>query len=176
MLYVALVVMVIMMLAGVSLLRSAGMGQGVAGNVAFKQNATSAGEMGVTDAMGYVGKATALDKEKDQEANGYFATWDEAFDYKTFAWDTSKFVQVSTRDDGNGDKVRYVVHRLCKNVGSLAGNDCVSVMDSTTLGLGGGGASGASGIAAAPPAPYFRVTSRIDGPRGTVSYTQVIVK
>ena len=43
-LYVALIVMIAMMLAGVAMLRSVGTGVGVAGNLAFKQNATLAGD------------------------------------------------------------------------------------------------------------------------------------
>ena len=180
-LYVALVVMIVMMLAGVAVLRSVGTGQGVAGNLAFKQNATSAGDRAAVAVLGYLRPAppasaptqTAL--AVDLPAQGYFASWNPAFDPDTFAWDTDPSVVQATANDGNGNRVRYVVHRLCRNVGALAGNDCVSVMDGATLGTSGGGAS-FSGIAPPPPAPYFRITTRIDGPSNTVSYTQVLVK
>jgi hypothetical protein len=181
-LYVALVVMVIMMLAGVAVLRSVGAGQGVAGNLAFKQNATSAGDFGVTKAMGYLAPANAALVPApavlgvDLPAQGYFASWNDAFNPATFAWDTDPSVVVATADDGTGNEVRYVIHRLCSTAGStLSPNVCVSVMDGATLGTGGGGAS-TTGIAPPPASPYYRVTTRIKGPRNTVSYTQVVMK
>ncbi len=184
-LYVALVVMVGMMLAGVALLRSVGAGQSVAGNLAFKQNATSAGDRGVNGALSYLRPASAASTPSSAElaANqpnkGYFASWDPNFNPLTYDWDgnTSAAGPVieATANDGTGNRVRYVVHRLCANAGALSGNNCVSVMDGTTLGTAGGGAS-ATGIAPPPPPPYFRITTRIDGPRNTVSYTQVVMK
>ncbi len=180
-LYVALMVMIVMMLAGVALLRAVGSGQGVAGNLAFKQNATSAGDRASVTALAYFRPAVAASAPTQAAlaanlpAQGYFASWTPGFDPNTFAWDTDPSVVQATANDGNGNRVRYVVHRLCRNVGALSGNDCVSVMDGATLGGAGGGAS-FSGIAPPPPPPYFRLTTRIDGPRNTVSYTQVVMK
>lgn len=179
-LYVALVVMIGMMLAGVAVLRSVGSGQSVAGNLAFKQNATSAGDLGVNSAAQYLSPANAASAPStaqlaaDQAANGYFAAWDPNFNPITFNWDTNPAV-ITLPDDGSGNVVSYVIHRLCRNAGALDGNDCVSAMGGTTLGLGGGGAS-STGIAPPAPPPYFRITTRIRGPRNTVSYTQVVMK
>jgi Tfp pilus assembly protein PilX len=180
-LYIALVVMVVMMLAGVAVLRSVGAGQGVAGNLAFKQNATSAGDRGVVAALAYLRPAAAASAPSaatlaaDQSAAGYFASWTPAFDPANFAWDTDPAVVEATANDGTGNRVRYVIHRLCRSPGALEGNVCVEVHDASTLEVAGGGAS-SSGIAPPPPPPYFRVTTRVDGPRNTVSYTQIIMK
>ena len=198
-LYVALVVMVIMMLAGVAVLRSVGSGQGVAGNLAFKQNATSAGDLAATAAAVYLKPASpALPPSTvtlgvDLPAQGYLAEWGPSatsppdplcypppllpyptFDPNTFLWDTCPAVVQATADDGTGNRVRYVIHRMCAVAGpNVAPNVCVSVMDNNTLGAGGGG----TGSVAAPIlSPYFRVTTRIDGPRHAVSYTQVMMK
>lgn len=179
-LYVALVVMIGMMLAGVAVLRSVSSGQSVAGNLAFKQNATSAGDLGVAQAMAYLSPAnvasapTTATLGANQTANGYFSTWDPTFNPTTFDWDTNPAV-IKLPDDGTGNVVSYVIHRLCRNTGTLDGNDCVSAMGGTTLGLGGGGAS-STGIAPPAPPPYFRITTRTVGPRNTVSYTQVVMK
>jgi len=43
-LFVALIVLIIMTLAGLALLRQMGVGTSIAGNVAFKENATSVAE------------------------------------------------------------------------------------------------------------------------------------
>jgi hypothetical protein len=186
-LYVALVVMVVMMLAGVAVLRSVGTGQGVAGNLSFKQNATSGGDRGVNAALGYLRPAIAASAPTtaqlavDHPGQGYFSTWGPAtpagaqpapFNPFTFDWDNDPTVVVATANDGTGNRVRYVIHRLCN---PDPPNECVAVMDGQTLGTAGGGAS-ATSIAPPPPPPYFRVTTRIDGPRNTVSYTQVVMK
>jgi Tfp pilus assembly protein PilX len=206
--YVALVVMVLMMLAGVAVLRAVVSGQGVAGNLSFKQNATSAADRGVVAAMGFLAPALAASAPStatlgvDLPAQAYFAEWGPSatsapdplcyapavapalyptFDPATFLWDTCPSVQQATADDGTHNKVRYIIHRLCSMPGPLdppppsPPNDCVSVIDDTTLGTAGGGTS-YTGIASPPPPPYFRVTTRVDGPRNTVSYTQVVVK
>lgn len=184
-LYVALVIMVAMMLAGVALLRSVGAGQSVAGNLAFKQNATSAGDRGVNGAMNYLRPASAasvpssVELAANQPTKGYFASWDPNFNPLTYPWDANTSaagpVIEATPNDGTGNRVRYVVHRLCANAGALEGNNCISVTDGTTLNTGVSGAS-AGKIPDPPLPPYFRITTRIDGPRNTVSYTQVVMK
>jgi Tfp pilus assembly protein PilX len=198
-LYVALVVMVVMMLAGVSLLRSAGTGQGVAGNLAFKQNATSGGERGVNEAISSVKGASTVQLAGDNTLPGfipllgYFASWGPVtpggpqpppFDPATFAWDNNPALSPATVDSSTGNSVVYVIHRLCPcsvapgqacPTVPVTINACVLVMDGQSLGTAGGGAS-SSGVSAAAPPPYFRVTTRTVGPRNTVSYTQVVFK
>lgn len=188
-LYVALVVMVVMMLAGVAVLRSVGTGQGVAGNLSFKQNATAAGDRGVTAALAYLHPANAAsapsttDLASDHADKAYFAAWgpNPGFDPIGYDWDGNTSangpVIEATPDDGTGNRVRYVIHRLCNLALPLtdATIRCVSAMGGTTLGVGGGGAN-ISTITNPPPPTYFRVTTRIDGPRNTVSYTQVVLQ
>ena len=115
----------------------------------------------------------------DDSTKGYLASWDPTFNPLTYAWDANTSaagpVIEAIADDGTGNRVRYVIHRLCANVGPLQGNNCVLAMDGQTLGAGGGGA-GSSQIAPAPPSSYYRVTTRVDGPRNTVSYTQVVMR
>ncbi len=173
-LYVALVVMVAMMLIGVSVLRSVGNGVGVVGNLAFKQNATMAADRGVEAALPWLVTKTSADLHVDDAAHGYFATWDASFNPLTFDWGAAA-VQDATASlpggrDSTGNRVRYVIHRLCRNVGSpqAGGQQCsvqgaMAIDPSTGLPLG------------APPRTLFRVTSRVDGPRDTVSYVQVVV-
>ncbi len=182
-LYIALAVMVVMMLAGVAVLRSVGTGQGVTGNLAFKQNATSAGDRGVVAANTFLRpappapKPTTAELAVDQPNKGYFASWDAAFNPVTYDWDANTSaagpVLEAVADDGTHNRVRYVIHRMCRNVGPLdPPNVCVAVVDSKTpKDMSGAG----NPLEPALPA-YFRITTRIDGPRNTVSYTQVLVQ
>jgi hypothetical protein len=197
--------MVVMMLAGVALLRSVGTGQGVAGNLSFKNNATSGSELGVNQAKAYLSPAptasapipppppTADDLKDDHPAEGYFASWGvtppsgqmPSFDPVSFAWDTDPGVKHATANDGTGNRVDYLIHRLCPckvipgapcPTVPVTMNACVRVMDGLTIGSGGGGVSATQGLPPQAPAPYYRITTRTVGPRDTVSYTQVLMK
>lgn len=170
-LYVAIVMVVAMMLVGVGMLRSVGSGGAVAGNLAFKQNATLAAERGVEKAIRYLTSVSSTTLESDQTANGYFATWRAgSFDPLTFDWDAAG-VQLATGDDGTGNKVRWVMHRLCSQTGSASpggAQECAR-HGTTATGIGGGISAGVE------QRILYRVTSRVDGPRNTVSYVQVVV-
>ena len=186
-LYVALVVLVGMMLIGVSLLRSVSAGQGVAGNLAFRQNATAAGDVAVATAIHWLRPSASgalppdsVALQTDIPANAYISSWDPFFNPTTFDWDCAVLNPCpvgSVNDDGTGNSVKYVIHRLCSNAGATdnPNNTCAVIMDGMSLGSGGGG-SGFSGIGSPPPVAYYRVTARILGPRNTVSYTQVIMQ
>ena len=184
-LYVALVVMIAMMLAGVAMLRSVGTGVAVAGNLSFKQNATLAGDRGAEGAVPWLLSKTAVDLYNSDAANGYSANWASTFNAaKTDAedlanpfdpvnnFDWSNAAVKTMPDDGSGNQVRYVIHRLCKLVGSSSGQlgqECAVQGDI-------GGTVDASGQSATrPPRVLYRVTTRIDGPRNSLSYVQVVV-
>lgn len=175
-LIVALVVLVVMSLAGLLMFRATGTGVEVAGNVGFKQNATSLGDLGVETGRAYLmGFATnAVPLNANDTAHGYYASWNDTFDPLTYDWD-GKSVEASA-NDGTGNRVRYVIHRLCKIPGAsnAPGQECAIPSAGSTLGTGGGGASGA-GFSGLVGQPYYRITSRVDGPRSTVSYVQVIM-
>ncbi|RZJ02308.1 MAG: hypothetical protein EOP39_22800 [Rubrivivax sp.] len=174
---IALVVLVAMSLAGLALLRSMSTGVAIAGNVAFKQNATSVGDLGLEAARLWLVTEGAKPGELLNVSNtdeGYHAAWSAGFDPLTYDWGTG--IKDYTADDGTGNRVRYVIHRLCSVEGSLsvAGQQCVIPTGEVEKGTGGGGASG-PGVSAAIKRPYFRVTARVDGPRDTVSYVQMVM-
>ncbi len=176
-LIIALVVLVAMSLAGLALLRNLSSGVAIAGNVAFKQNATSVGDLGLEAARDWLVKKGAEPGEKlntSDTANGYHALWSTGFNPLTFDWSTG--VKEQTADDGTGNRVRYIIHRLCSQEGTLssAGQQCVIPQGEVEKGSGGGGASGPS-VSAAIKRPYFRITARVDGPRDTVSYVQMVM-
>jgi len=61
---------------------------------------------------------------------------------------------------------------------NLPGQSCVRPSSLNAVGAGspiGAGGGGAAGPTVVIPRPYFRITSRIEGPRNTLSYVQVIV-
>ena len=78
-LFVAMIVLVVMALAGVAMVRQSGTGLSIAGNLAFKQAATSAGDYGTEAALNWwlpLRGTTALDT--DVAAEGYYSDWGAA--------------------------------------------------------------------------------------------------
>jgi type IV pilus assembly protein PilX len=172
-LIIALIVLVAMTLAGIALFRQVGTGLTIAGNLAFKQAATAAGDLGAEQARTWLLAQSGAVLQFDN-APGYYSSWDPAFDPATFDW-TNNAKVIGT--DGTGNTVSYVVHRLCTLAGASVndtGQQCV-VRGS----LLAGGSQGAVSYGVAPlnntVQPFFRVTSIVNGPRNTRSYVQVIM-
>jgi Tfp pilus assembly protein PilX len=186
-LFVALIVLVAMTLTGIALIRSVDTNVLVAGNLAFRQGATSAADWGIEAARTYLKTTIGANKaalDNDNPAAAYYATWQSGLDLvgtttTPFSW--SGAAQLVGTDTG-GNEVRYVVHRMCEASGatSAAGANCVKAS-------GGGGTTGTEGSTKgtvsygtlALPAStvvYYRVTVRVLGPRNTLSYVQAMLK
>ena len=195
-LFIALIVLVALALAGLALVRSVDTGVIVAGNLAFKQSATNAGDIGIEAARTWLNTNSGVLNSDNVLAGSaaYFANWQTNIDLtgtdpsKTdFDWNTNA-LQV-TADDGAGNRVRYVVHRLCEASNTApSSTTCVKVSSTSTGGgtTGGefsgrrgyevGGAAGSgSPFNLAASAVYYRITVRVDGPRNTVSYVQALM-
>ena len=193
-LFIALIVLVALALAGIALVRSVDTGVIVAGNLAFKQSATNAGDQGIEAAFSWLNSnKSILDSDNVSSTAAYFSNWQQNLDLtgtdpaKTdFDW-SANGLQVAA-DDGAGNRVRYVIHRLCatSNV-SAASTTCVKVSSTSTAstpGFGGeyggrrgyeiGGQPGGT-FSLTSAAVYYRITVRVDGPRNTVSYVQALV-
>jgi type IV pilus assembly protein PilX len=172
-LFIALIVLVAMTLAGIAMFRQIGSGVIIAGNIAFKENATSVGDFGIEAARAYLVGSGSSALQADQ-APGYISSWALTFNPTTHNWSSNS--TLVTSDDGTGNEVRYVIHRLCANPGSV--NDptqtCVTVGTASAGGSKGGGSYGVLPLSNTT-APYFRITARVTGPRNTVSYVQSIM-
>ena len=92
-LFVALIVLIIMTLAGLALLRQMSTGVSIAGNIAFKENATSVADRGTEVALQYLTlPTTAL--SADSLPDGYHSSWEngatDPTDPTAFPWDTGE--------------------------------------------------------------------------------------
>lgn len=178
--FVALVVLIVMTLAGLAMLRQMGGGVSIAGNLAFKQSATAVADAGIEQARVFVTTNAAPDF--DAPTLGYYSSWGSgAVDPQSADWATWWDAVSSARDivdAQTGNTVRYVMHRLCQTPGIASDDDtqrCSDAADSNSGGSKGGTSYG--GTAPKPKAqPYFRVTARVTGPRNTVSYTQIVMQ
>lgn len=182
-LFIALIVLVAMSLTGIALIRGVDTSVTVAGNLAFRQVATLAADRGVEQARTWLSSTTADKLYEDQpsgvsNSNGYWATMQSGFDLTAsdpnradFDWGTA----VNLGADANGNTVQYVIHRMCDTVGNPANISCIR----SVAGSGGGKPAGElkygtlalQGVAQV----LYRITTRVSGPRNTISYVQVMV-
>jgi Tfp pilus assembly protein PilX len=188
--FIALIVLVAMTLAGIAMMRSSGSAMLTAGNLGFRQNATASGDLGLEAARTWLSTMGPVPLEIRNPAVGYYATWNdkepfvagEVFD--PILWGASNWnnagraVQVNNgATDAAGNKVSFVIHRMCSLPGAASGTtapasqECVTVSDP---GRGGPKEAGQVSLTGTSQV-YFRVTARIEGPKNTVSYVQTMV-
>jgi type IV pilus assembly protein PilX len=172
--FVALVVLIVMTLAGLAMLRQMSSGVSIAGNIAFKQGATAVADAGIEAGRAWLtaaGPATDL----DVPAAGYFASWVGDADLSTNNWQATWQGRPVALSNSSGN-VRFIVQRLCAIPGAitLPLQQCSDYVPDTCAGETKGGGGGPGFVC--PTRTFFRITARVDGPRNTVSYTQVVVK
>ena len=167
-LFIALIVLVAMTLAGISMMRSVDANNLIAGNLAFKSAATTAGDAAVEAARTWIAGQAAGALQNDQ-APGYFASWQENFDPKTFNWAASG-LRVGV--DSLGNTIYYVAHRMCEeSAKAVTATNCAKVATVSAGSTKGGAAPALTGSSLA----FYRITAKIEGPKYTVSYIQAFV-
>jgi type IV pilus assembly protein PilX len=176
-LFIALIVLVAMSLAGIALIRSVDTANLIAGNLAFKQNATHGGDWGAEQARVWLQAQSAATLYNDIPGR-YSAAMQSGLDFTAtdpsapdFDWNANSF---DAGTDPAGNQVHYVIHRMCDFAGNPGSVNCVRT---TTGGTVGGTQGGATYGGAALPSTsqiYYRITARVTGPRNTVSYVQVM--
>jgi type IV pilus assembly protein PilX len=175
-LFVALIVLIVMTLAGLALLRQMGVGTSIAGNVAFKENATSVADRGTEAARAWLIANSAI-SASDSVANGYLSSWGAGVDPTALDWDNQSLTLVDDQAQ-TGNTTRIIIQRLCATAGMSAIDPAQRCSDFPIPGAAAnkGGAGYPSVLPGTAPSPFFRVTTRVDGPRNTVSYTQVLMQ
>lgn len=191
-LFISLIVLIAMTLAGIALMRSVDTNVLVAGNLAFRQATTLAGDWGIEEARAWLNTntGTSLYTSQPGVTNGgsYYANFQSGVDLigvapasDDFNWSGAGSPARNLGNDSAGNEVRYIIHRLCQFDGdpNSAAANCVKF-------TGGGGSGAAStgtkgvvgyGTAALPgvSSVYYRVTVRVSGPRNTLSFVQAIL-
>ena len=175
-LFVALIVLIIMTLAGLALLRQMGVGTSIAGNVAFKENATSVADRGTEAARAWI-MANSAATSNDSIVDGYLSSWAGGVDPTTFDWDGQSRTLVDDQAQ-TGNTARLIIQRLCATANMSALDPAQRCSDFPVINAGEsrGGGGYPSVLPGTAPTPFYRVTTRVDGPRNTVSYTQVLMQ
>lgn len=192
-LMVALIILVALSIAGIALFRSVDTTNLIAGNLAFQQSATHAGEAGSEEAIrSFLEASTPAALQADSFSNAYAASTPASGN--PASWDTYWATTINPNPvampvaaktcvdrvctlptDAAGNTVSYTIQRLCLTAGdpTLVTTGCASGEQQAAL-TGGSLAPGK-----VPPKQvtqyYYRITSRIAGPRNTLSYIQTII-
>ena len=201
----ALLALAAMLLAAVALVRSVDSGGLVLGNLGFKQEATSAGDIAAERARTFL--TSGVNLNADRPGDGYYASSLDALDLTgsltsaitpmavvnwgdadscaclstTPATCSACTVTPSNAISLNGGRVaaRYVIARLCPSVGApTAANACARP---AALALSQAASRGEleGGVRAPAPTaamtPYYRIVVRSVGSRNTVSFTETII-
>ncbi len=190
-LFIALIALVVMSLAAVALIRSTDTNTLIAGNLAFKQAATTSADagteaaitmlMGMRDANGtknVLNDATHSFNITPVTHNGYYSSANTLALTSDATWDNVNNVLVGT--DNSGNTIQYIVERMCRtpNV-PIQTADCLfsaaaEDKDGQQVKLPQNICDG-SGCPVAGQTPQMRVTVRVTGPKNSVSYVQAFV-
>ena len=205
MLFVALLVLVVTVLAAVALVRTVDIGTLVAGNLAFRQAGMQATDRGIETARNWLldQDDAVLRTRVQATAPFYFPTrnggmtGNAVFDptdpnWKAF-WAASN-VNITYKEltpaDAAGNRVFYTIHRMCEippddaNQGDPAKSNCF-----TAGGIATGGTSqrikepgdlpcfnpNTGENLCKPTNPYYRITVMVAGPRGTAAFGQAVI-
>jgi type IV pilus assembly protein PilX len=172
-LFIVLIALVGMMLAGLAFARSLGAGLLVAGNLGFKRSMTEAADYGIERGRQWYQANFTAGLDLDRPADGYYASY-RTFDPLVDDWSTRSRLVPAAETPATAVEVRYVVHRLCSTTGPANPVDCV-MADNLAQSSSTVGASVGNVPLTAPGKVFYRVTARVVGPKNTVSLVQTIL-
>ena len=171
-LFIALIVLVALSLAGLATMRSVDTAALVASNIGFRQAAVHSADQGIQTAYNYITAQVAggVNMANDDLPNGYLSQvpTGEAPDWylQPASWASAK----SVGTDASNNSVSYVIHRLCTPAGECG-------QSQTTAAMSGEGVDQSSpNYLKSPPQIHYRVTVRTIGPRSTVAYVQSLMR
>lgn len=179
-LVITLIMLVAMTLAVIAMVRSVDTSNLIAGNLAFQQSALHAADSGTENAINVLLPSIMAAKTQGCTINcvqGYISWREPLQEPPNISWEdywngvrASAFVMPQ---DAFGNTVSYVIQAMCDQNGQngtclspppSAGGSC----EGNDLGLGGQECT-------PPKQKYYRVTTRVEGPRKSVGYIQVMI-
>lgn len=170
-LFIALIVLVAMTLAGVAMVRSVDTGNIVAGNLAFRQQTVIAGDGGIQAAFAWLGTQSEAALVNDAAGSGYYSSSQNLDWFADATWNGGV-----TYTDTQGNTISYIIHRMCTAPNVLHNaTQCARMTASTAAATTGGSMRVGAPVYLGNPQLLYRITARIVGPRNTVSVVQSMV-
>lgn len=181
-LMITLIVLVAMTLAAIALVRSTDTTNLIAGNLAFQQAATNSGDQGTEAAIAWLeqnnsGTYLHSDHNTSGDRLGYSASRQDPVPGQTWEnfWNMVLSNQsISLAPDAAGNTVSYVIQRMCQLSGAPTSGAGCAVSSATATTVGNSEDAGTVVLQYSSQV-FYRITSRIVGPRNTVSFVQTIV-
>jgi type IV pilus assembly protein PilX len=191
-LFIALIILVAMSLAGVALMRRVDTANIIAANLAFRQSSMHAGDMGVEVGRTWLMSISTANQSQLYNnspaitgGNAYFADWASGVDLignttttaDDFNWNGANVVTVTSPAPPTGYTVKYVIHRLCVGSGDPGSVTCIKNTGSAAGQSGStkGAATFGTYAISVPIIASYRITVRVAGPRNSISYIQAVI-
>ena len=184
-LFIALIVMVALSIAGIALIRAVDSGVSVAANLGFRQASIAPTTWAVENAVAAMfDKKTIADLTKSKLTENYYAY---RFEIKNGAkledpmgvpYDLQGTTPANypvtfvKENDPAGNTIRYVIERMCLDEGPATAANCdmspPKKSEATTA---------MELVKPDPPRqPFYRLTVRVDGPNNTTTFAQAMLR
>lgn len=179
-LFIALIVLVAMSLAGIAIMRSVDTTTLIAGNIAFKQGTIQSSDSGIEQAYQWL-LANRAALATNNTGQGYYSARADLNWNDPGTWASS----VVGPPDAAGNTISYVIHRMCNCADTAYNGNCAGgEANQCALDIAAGAAPppaqgdsftvGAAGYLQDPKV-FYRITVRAQGPRNTSSFIQAMV-
>ena len=176
-LFVVLMVLSLLLLAGLGVMRSVDTSNVIAGNYSFQQAAVQASDRAVTDALNGLASIVVAGGGNSNVANRYYQLRQTTLDSRGFPtavnWSNVACANeigqsISNCDASAGNyRVQYVIERLCSAQPTLS--------DVTSLRANCEYEAAATATTAAAVALRYRILIRVRGPRSTEGWFEAVV-
>lgn len=176
-LFIALIALVALSIAGIALVRSVDTTNVISGNLAFRQAALHATDVGVETAYSALSSIASSSLEANYptscNSNGSCSYWATMQPVDTRGIpSTIQWGNISATAIDSSYSYKYVIDRLCS--GTLPITDIMGSCYAAASTGAGSQKAGAPSFTSATQV-YYRVTVRVDGPRNTNSIVQVLL-
>ncbi len=184
-LVITLIMLVAMTLAVIAMVRSVDTSNLIAGNLAFQQSALLAADSGSEQAINVLIPNLTATKTFNCTINcplGYISwrqpnqeppviTWDNFWsNVKTSA---ITYPLLDALGNATGYTAYYVIQAMCDQNGQ--GGTCLAPPPSASGSCEGNDLGQADQTCAPPVQKYYRITTRVEGPRNSVAYIQTMI-
>lgn len=203
--FITLVALLLLTFAGLALLRSVDTSTLISGNLGFQEAAVTTADAGTEAAITWLtANATGTTLFADVKPSGYYATSSDNCDLtgtslsgaaNDINWTgtdpgagcamDARILPANSAGIATGYTVAYVINRICNAPGDpnspVAADGstamvCSSYVNPTTSDASTHiGASYGTGPLVGTPQNYYRITTRVSGPRNTVRFVQAFV-
>lgn len=180
---IALAALLVLLFSGMALIRSFDSSLALAGNLAFKRDLVNQGERGIDKAWAALvdggDLGAVVTREINQQPFNYSASMLSEASNGVPVVLTQSDSAFSVVGNPNNDivdenahiRIRYVIDRLCQT-GTVTENDASCIMQFQKSRVKAMDEPSAQNVVGAPLTPVYRVSVRVTGPRGTVTYLQ----